>query len=433
MERRKFLKKAGLASLGLAASPYILPSGRLFAATGSRMVNHVVFCLFAGGVRDLESIQKAEGNLMPHILSGTEPISGDISGSMDPLPGPSGPRLQEFGTLYKGFKYSTGPTGHINGHNAVITGRYNDTSLNLLSRPEYPTLFEYYRKHYQPERSALDAWWISNQLGPYPDLNYSNYPGYGPLYGANFLAPLSMVSQEGYDAVGSPTNFDPDEKDQINQLQKFFNGNFQAAGESLFAGVPNTREDREALDAFLSQTYQEALAGVYTDPWGVGASMNGDMYNLFFAEKVMEAFKPELMVVNMFDVDVAHQNFTQYCNNLRKADYALAHLWNTIQSTPGMANDTLLIAVPEHGRNLEANTIQDANGRFALDHTGDEMSRSIFCLVAGPNNVVNQNQVIQSTTGETIDIVPTIAKALGFDQDIPGGMLPGRFLNEAFL
>jgi hypothetical protein len=59
--------------------------------------------------------------------------------------------------------------------------------------------------------------------------------------------------------------------------------------------------------------------------------MNGDMYNIFFAEEILKQFKPELLVVNMQGVDICHSNFTQYANNLRKADYAVAHLWQTIQ------------------------------------------------------------------------------------------------------
>ena len=162
------------------------------------------------------------------------------------------------------------------------------------------------------------------------------------------------------------------------------------------------------------------MAGLYTDPWNIGASiMNGDMYNVFMAEKVIQQFKPELTVVNMQDVDICHSDFTQYCNNMRKADYALAHLWNTIQSTPGMANDTILIAAPEHGRNLQPNTLQDAFGRYALDHNNDSMSREIFCLIMGPNGVVKQNQTIATVTGESVDIVPTIADILGFYTDIP--------------
>src|SRR5437773_12407939 len=123
MRRRDFVKKVGAATAGAFVVPYLLPSGRLFAATGVRRANHVVFCLFAGGVRNLESIQKAEGNLMRTMLSGTEAITADIAGDMTPLPSSPLPQsLQTYGTLFKNFKYGSGPTGHYNGHTCAITG-----------------------------------------------------------------------------------------------------------------------------------------------------------------------------------------------------------------------------------------------------------------------------------------------------------------------
>ena len=88
--------------------------------------------------------------------------------------------------------------------------------------------------------------------------------------------------------------------------------------------------------------------------------------------------------------------------------------------------------MPEHGRNQEGNGIYDAYGRQALDHTNDEMSRETFALVLGPNGVVVQDQVFANEKGESIDIVPTIANILGFDNDIPGGLLNGNVLTESF-
>ena len=55
MKRKEFIRNAALTAAGSIVIPYILPSGRLFAATGSRKANHVVFCLFAGGVADSKS------------------------------------------------------------------------------------------------------------------------------------------------------------------------------------------------------------------------------------------------------------------------------------------------------------------------------------------------------------------------------------------
>ena len=57
MDRRKFIKRAGAAAAGTIIAPYILPSGRLFAASGgSGLAQHVVLVMFAGGVRQQESV-----------------------------------------------------------------------------------------------------------------------------------------------------------------------------------------------------------------------------------------------------------------------------------------------------------------------------------------------------------------------------------------
>ena len=49
------------------------------------------------------------------------------------------------------------------------------------------------------------------------------------------------------------------------------------------------------------------------------------------------------------------------------------------------------------------------------------------------NSSVYANNLITDLSGESIDIVPTVANILGFDTDIPGGLLAGRVLNEAFI
>lgn len=89
-----------------------------------------------------------------------------------------------------------------------------------------------------------------------------------------------------------------------------------------------------------------------------------------------------------------------------------------------------MIIAPEHGRNLNGNSSIDQNGRAALDHTadlnevsGDQMAREIFCQVLGPSNIVQQGQVISGTTGESIDVASAIANLLGFDTQVPSGML----------
>ena len=433
MKRRKFIRNLGLGTAATIGVPYLLPSGRLFASPGVRKANHVVFCLFAGGVRNLESVHKNDGNLMPYALKGTEGISSDIISGINFVPPNTGITLQEQGTLYKEFRMKYGPTGHYGAHATAMTGVYTGENLNINANPQYPTIFELYRKHNSPSMSAKNAWWVSNSLGAYAHLNYSTYEGYGPDFGANYIQPASIISQEGFDNLGNSRIYNNTEEEKIKALRGFCDAHFSSQYNGAANSITNTEEDKIEIEAFINQCFIEAAAGQFNDPWGIGGGLyNNDMQTVNFAEKIIQEYKPELLVVNMQDVDIAHSNFTLYANNIQKADYALAHLWNTIQNTPGMAEDTILIAMPEHGRNQEGNGLYDGYGREALDHTNDDSSREIFSLILGPSGVVVQDQVFSQEKGESIDIVPTIANVLGFDNDIPGGLLNGNVLTESF-
>jgi len=433
MKRRKFIRNLGLGTAATIGVPYLLPSGRLFAASGVRKANHVVFCLFAGGVRNLESVHKNDGNLMPYTLKGTEGISSDIISGINFVPPNTGITLQEQGTLYKEFRMKYGPTGHYGAHATAMTGVYTGENLNINANPQYPTIFELYRKHNSPSMSAKNAWWVSNSLGAYAHLNYSTYAGYGPDYGANYIQPASIISQKGFDNLGNSRIYSSTEEEKISALRGFCDAHFSSQYNGAANSITNTEEDKVEIEAFINQCFIEAAAGQFNDPWGIGGGLyNNDMQTVHFAEKIIQEYKPELLVVNMQDVDIAHSNFTLYANNIQKADYALAHLWETIQSTPGMMNDTILIAMPEHGRNQNGNGLYDNFGREALDHTNDDYSREIFSLILGPSGVVVQDQVFAQEKGESIDIVPTIANILGFENDIPGGLLTGNMLYESF-
>jgi hypothetical protein len=250
-----------------------------------------------------------------------------------------------------------------------------------------------------------------------------------------------LISNAGYSSLGNMASYTTAQRAARDKVRDYLDKNFSGQYNANAGGVSNPIADADRVRSFISNQLSNAAAGQYIDPWGVGANaISGDMYNVFFAEEVIKEFKPELLVVNMQDVDVCHFDFTRYADYLRRADYAAAHLWHTIQNTPGMANDTVMIVVPEHGRNAQPNTVVDAYGRYAIDHTaidsagGDQMSREIFCLVVGPNGIVRQDLTINQVRGESIDLVPTIATILGFDGDIPASVsLPGSHLVDAFI
>lgn len=441
MKRRDFIKKATLTTAGAFMTPYILPSGRLFAPTGTRLANHVVFVLFGGGIRNQEAVKQkylidqgipVGGNVMNNMLTGAAPSSNVIYNQWAPI----GSSLQSQGALFPEMRYTTGPTGHYNGHTVAMTGRYTETGLNLNINPEHPTIFEYYRKHNSPQNSALKAWWLSEGLGPYPSLNFSRHPLYGAQYGANYIRPNSIFGGKGPDYLTDASVYQPDDVTRIETMKSFFDVNFDKQASDI-PGVINTRQDKEAIKNMIINVLNNPTSLDLAKPSGANVNeLTGDLINISSAWKVLETFKPELTVVNTFNLDICHSDFTGYIQNLHKADYGVGWLWNKIQNDPVLANDTIMICMPEHGRNAQPNSILDANGLAAYDHTSDQNSRELFSLIVGPPGVVNQNQsfgTAGSPVGESIDIVPTIAHILGFESDIPGGMLPGRVLTEAFI
>ena len=443
MKRRAFIKKTALTAATSLAAPYILPSGRLFAATGNRVVNHVVFVLFAGGIRNQESVGMqylanqglpTEGNIMQNMLDGAAPTNNLVYNPWTPI---LGTPLSQQGTLFKEVAYTTGPTGHYNGHTVAMTGNYTETGLNLNINPEFPTIFEYYRKHSDPAKSAKNAWWISEGLGPYPSLNYSRDPGYGPAYGANYLRPASMFGEAGFNQLSEAVSYQPDDVDRIIRIKSMLDQNFDLTAADL-PGIQNTAEDREAIKTFylgLIEQIQNGTLEVPT-PGNDYNLLTGDGIALTGAWSVLNEFQPELTVVNTTNLDICHSNFSQYINFLHIADYGVGWLWNKIQNHPVLKDDTIMICIPEHGRNLQSNTLTDGNGLNAYDHTSDANSRRLFSLIVGPSDKVIQGQSlgdIGNPVAESIDIVPTIAHILGIHEDIPSYLLPGRVLEEAFI
>lgn len=444
MNRRQFLCAAGLGA-GAVALPYFLPSGSLFAKTGSQRVGHVVLCLFAGGLRNIEVVHQNEGNLTPVLLEGSRSVMTGVESipNLNNFTSIQLP-LQKYGTLFKEFRYLSGSPGHYNGHAVALTGVYHDTGLNIKQNPPYPTIFEYYRKHRSPSSSALNAWWVSNILGPFVALNYSKFSGYGAQYGANFMSPNALFSQNGYKFIGEMKFFAPEQERIAGEMKTFLDGNFPIDQLLNSFGIVNTEEDSVRLRTFVKRVYEKAKSGGFNNIMDGMLNPTGDMIHITLTEELLTEFKPELTVVNMQDVDICHQNYTSYCNVIQKSDYAIGHLWNTIQSTPGLKDNTVMIVVPEHGRNYERNTVIDSFGRAGIDHTVEtnyKTAREIFCMILGPNHIVRQNQIVgtpQNPVGETIDVVPTIATLLGFYDQIPAAyknssMISGRFLEEAFL
>ncbi|MFN3528790.1 MAG: hypothetical protein ACK417_02580 [Bacteroidia bacterium] len=440
MRRRSFIKKLGIATAGTVVMPYILPSGRLFAATGMQLAQHVVYVMFAGGVRQQESVLQryvsdaqnfpVEGNIMLNMLNGAEPIIKRVYGT-DPPGEPRGSAsipqilsnsLQSQGTFFPEVRATT--AGHFSGLNTLLTGNTGVTQ-GLRQKPVFPTIFEYLRRH--TNTPASKVWFVGNRIGnSIPLLNYSEHPNYGIQYGANFLAPNVTFSQSGRTHLSNAKVYHPEEElAPMLQMKYFLNNSYSSNGGIELPEIGNSEQEKQQIREFIRQMYIKQQAGQVVMP---PVADNGDLRNVGYACEVMQRFKPTLTVINMDAVDGCHSNFTGYLRSLHRADHAVGFLWNYIQNNiPEMANNTIILASPEHGRNLNPNPIQDENDWYAYDHS-DQNSLRVFSLMAGPN--VPSNLVVGSENnqvGTLMDNVLTIAEILGFKQDVQSsGLLAGN-------
>ena len=443
INRRNFLAKSAKVAAGAFIVPYILPSGRLFAQTGNQLAQHVVYVLFAGGVRQQESVLQrylddsqnfpSAGNIMYNMMNGAPPpfkivygtdVPNEPNGSA-PIPAILNQSLQSQGTLFREVRATT--TGHFSGLNTLITGN-TGASQGLKQKPIYPTIFEYLRRH--AGFKATDCWFVGNTIGnSTPLLDFSEHLDYGAQYGANFLCPSVAFGSKGIEHLSNAKIYHPEEElDPMYKMKYFLDNSFKSNGGIPVPNIGNTEDEKQQIKEFVRNTFINQASGNIAMP---PVSDNGDLANVGYACEVMKAFKPKVTVINLSSVDGCHSDFTGYLRSLHRADHAVGFLWDYIQNNiPGMANNTIMIVTPEHGRNLSPNPIMDDNDWFAFDHS-DANSLRVFTQMVGPN--VPSNLSIGGETnqiGTTMDNVVTIADIFGVKQDVLGsGLINGQAMS----
>jgi len=444
MKRKSFIKKAAAATAGSIVLPYILPSGRLFAATPDPKSEYVVYILFAGGVRQQESVLQGylhtsqdldssfAGNIMPNLMAGAQPTKKIAYGTTSaggtvgdtPIPKILTNPLVNDGVLFKEVR-AVNP-GHYGGLNSLLTGNAS-VAQGLKVRPNFPTIFEYARKHLGLK--ATETWFIGNTIAnSYNLLNGSTHPDYGLQYGANFFAPTVTFGSQGRDVLANAKVYHPQEELAPMYKMKNFLDNVFRVKQGEIPSIKNTDEDKNRIKDFVRNTFQKQSAGQIPRP---PVTDNGDLATLSYAGEVLKEFKPKILVVNMTAVDTCHGNFSSYLRALHRADHGVGWLWNYIQTQiPEMSGKTTILLSPECGRNMNPNPITDENDWFGYDHSDSNTSR-VFTMMAGAamggtRGTFSETWDINKPGAYTTDNVLTIADIMGFKNMIPSGFVDGN-------
>ena len=101
----------------------------------------------------------------------------------------------------------------------------------------------------------------------------------------------------------------------------------------------------------------------------------------------MKQFSPGVISVDFGEIDSAHYgSWSRYVDAIRRTDELACRLWQPVQSLPGYRGNTLMLILPDHGREL------DRPGRpgfihhsdFYTNQGADEGCRRVWMLALGP-------------------------------------------------
>lgn len=468
--RRSFLRAATALGLGALAGPFVPRPAR---AAGPFKAKRVVVVGVAGGLRLSESLGMAEGATMPNLFGDVPLVPGFGSTPIGPpniapeyalpnlvTPPPLTTPLHTQGALITNLRYAEGAPGHLQGSACLVSGAYNNIDNRLDARAPSPTLFELHRR--ATNAPATDAWCLSVLGGFFRALQASDHPEYGPRFGGTWLSPPAVMSPlfslavsgrrslplDG--SVALPTIDDPVAEIQaVRKLTSVLDGNTPEYDDGAFRTTP---EESAAIEEHLAAVFGDPTYGsFFPQDFGIGIESpdgqlqgTGDAITTYYAERVLQRFLPHVMMLSLFDVDTCHADYNGYLAGQILVDACVRHLWETIQSTEGLKDETALFVLPEHGRQLFFNGKNpDSLGRSGLDHGGgDDGDRDVWVLALGPDfkpGVYSPTGIQQdgrvSGRYETIDVIETAASILGVGDAMTAelsakGQRPGLLIED---
>ena len=378
LTKRRFLQLAGL-----SIAHRILPSRLWAAVVRPPSARKVIIVTFGGGVRYAETF------------------------------GPEGlrniPRLVEMKPrgLFFQSSINSGVLLHYNSTASILTGNWQRVDDFGFQPPASPTIFEYYRK--QTGADPMDAWTIATNKS-FALIGSGADRALGQPYGANVVLPKQLLLEAVESVVKKNTDAGVANRENVlRHLEGILSEGYEGVGWTIF------KAGRE-LDRTVRDTLTRGLIDYINGP---EAPSSGDELTFFITREVMREFAPRLILVNFWDMDVAHWgSYSLYLQAITKTDRLTGMLWEEIQSNPNYKGNTTLLVLPELGRDGDINA---ANG-FLNHRSGDDSCRKVWLLAMGAG--VSPGEVERPVFH--VDVAATAAELLG----VRVGEIAGRPIRE---
>ena len=332
----------------------------------------VIVVTFGGGVRYEDTLAPEGWVNIPHLAKDLVPQ----------------------GLVYPVARHE-GLTGHFNSTGALVTGSRQNVDAYGSEAPVTPTIFELFRKEHalRPE----EAWVIATNKS-FGLMGGSKLRAFGDPYSANVILPKQLLIQTIKSAVS--TNAGPGVEDRhalAERMMLALDEGYEGFGWRVF-------ESGRALGPELKASLAKSLLDYFNDP---ATPTSGDELTFFMTKEIMSRLAPSLLLVNFWDIDIAHYGaYSLYLDAIRRTDRLVHELWQHVQALPAYRDRTTLLVVPEMGRDSDI-----AGNGFANHRSGDESCRRVWLVALGagvPRGVGTDRPI------RTMDVAPTVARVLGF-------------------
>jgi hypothetical protein len=306
------------------------------------------------------------------------------------------PRLAELkpqGLFFQNC-FNQGVLSHYNSTASILTGQWQRVDDFGFERPSSATLFEHYRK--ATGAGPMDAWAICTNKS-FASMGSSEDRDWGDRYGANLVLPKQLLLEAVDGVIKRDLSQGVANRDNVlRQLEGILNAGYEGVGWTIFQGG-------KQIDKQVKETLTRSLVEYI---YGPEAPNSGDELTYFITQEIMREFSPRLILVNFWDMDVAHWGaYSLYLQAITKTDRLCGMLWNEVQSNPNYKDQTTLLILPELGRDGDMNT---ANG-FLNHRSGDPSCRHAWMLALGAG--VSAGEIERPISH--VDIGVTAADILG--------------------
>jgi hypothetical protein len=290
--------------------------------------------------------------------------------------------------------FNQGITGHFNSTSALITGNWQYVDSFGSEAPRTPTLFECLRKE---RKLPPEETWVVATNKSFSLMGASGDRDFGAPYSANVILPKQLLLEAIHHAVST------EKGTGVEDRESFYKQMVSALDEGYESYGWKVQESGHKLDKTLKRSLEKALLDYFNDP---RVPSSGDELTFFMAKEVMDRFAPSLMLVNFWDIDIAHYgSYSLYLQAIERTDRLVWELWQFVQASPEYRGRTTMFVIPEVGRDGDIH----GNG-FANHRSGDDSCRRVWLLACGegaPKQAGSERPI------RHIDIAPTVGEILG--------------------